>query len=68
MALRDRPESNRGIRVRQAQVNNGRLVLDPLWQRSPTWRGERINLPLTARLPFCPKSASSAPSCRDISS
>lgn len=27
-----------------------------------------INLPLTARLPFCPKSASSAPSCRDISS
>ena len=28
MALRDRPESNRGIRVRQAQVNNGKLVLD----------------------------------------
>ncbi|MFR4223098.1 MAG: hypothetical protein ACLT38_05195 [Akkermansia sp.] len=28
MALRDRPESNRGIRVRQAQVSNGRLVLD----------------------------------------
>ncbi|MBP8717452.1 MAG: BatA and WFA domain-containing protein, partial [Akkermansia sp.] len=27
MALRDRPESNRGIRVRQAQVNNGKLVL-----------------------------------------
>ena len=27
-----------------------------------------INLPLTARLPFCPKSASSAPSCRDIPS
>jgi two-component system response regulator ChvI len=25
------------------------LVLDPLWQRSPTWRGERINLPLTAQ-------------------
>ena len=28
MALRERPESNRGIRVRQAQVNNGKLVLD----------------------------------------
>ncbi len=25
------------------------LRLDPLWQRSPTWRGQRINLPLTAQ-------------------
>jgi two-component system response regulator ChvI len=25
------------------------LTLDPLWQRTPTWRGERINLPLTAQ-------------------
>ena len=25
------------------------LQLDPLWQRTPTWRGERINLPLTAQ-------------------
>ncbi len=25
------------------------LSLDPLWQRNPTWRGERINLPLTAQ-------------------
>lgn len=25
------------------------LILDPLWQRSPTWRGQRINLPLTAQ-------------------
>ena len=25
------------------------LLLDPLWQRTPTWRGERINLPLTAQ-------------------
>lgn len=25
------------------------LVLDPLWQRTPTWRGQRINLPLTAQ-------------------
>ena len=25
------------------------LQLDPLWQRSPMWRGERVNLPLTAQ-------------------
>jgi DNA-binding response OmpR family regulator len=25
------------------------LSLDPLWQRTPLWRGERINLPLTAQ-------------------
>ena len=24
-------------------------VLDPLWQRTPTWRGQRVNLPLTAQ-------------------
>jgi len=27
----------------------GELSLDPLWQRTPTWRGKRINLPLTAQ-------------------
>lgn len=25
------------------------LVLDPLWQSTPLWQGERINLPLTAQ-------------------
>ncbi len=25
------------------------LSLDPLWQRTPTWRGQRVNLPLTAQ-------------------
>jgi DNA-binding response OmpR family regulator len=25
------------------------LSLDPLWQRNPVWRGQRINLPLTAK-------------------
>ncbi|MBW8846860.1 MAG: response regulator transcription factor [Burkholderiales bacterium] len=25
------------------------LQLDPLWQRTPIWRGQRINLPLTAQ-------------------
>ena len=27
----------------------GELSLDPLWQNSPTWRAQRINLPLTAQ-------------------
>jgi DNA-binding response OmpR family regulator len=27
----------------------GELSLDPLWQRTPTWRGQRVNLPLTAQ-------------------
>jgi DNA-binding response OmpR family regulator len=31
----------------QAAANE--LSLDPLWQRTPTWRGQRINLPLTAQ-------------------
>ena len=30
-----------------AKVNE--LQLDPLWQRTPMWRGQRINLPLTAQ-------------------
>lgn len=38
-------------RARQATppADPGELALDPLWQRTPTWRGERINLPLTAQ-------------------
>jgi two-component system response regulator ChvI len=32
-----------------AQPAGEELSLDPLWQRTPTWRGERINLPLTAQ-------------------
>ena len=38
-------------RARQAPpaAAGGELSLDPLWQRTPTWRGERINLPLTAQ-------------------
>ena len=43
--------------ARSRQADNGKvaeappdeLTLDPLWQRTPTWRGERINLPLTAQ-------------------
>jgi two-component system, OmpR family, response regulator ChvI len=33
------------------EINNSgdELKLDPLWQTSPTWRGQRINLPLTAQ-------------------
>ena len=33
----------------RAQPAAGELALDPLWQRTPTWRGQRINLPLTAQ-------------------
>ena len=32
-----------------APAADDELSLDPLWQRSPTWRGQRINLPLTAQ-------------------
>jgi DNA-binding response OmpR family regulator len=38
-------KAQRGASAAQA----GELALDPLWQRTPTWRGERINLPLTAQ-------------------
>lgn len=43
----------RVAKSRQAQavkpVPTQELTLDPLWQLSPLWRGERINLPLTAQ-------------------
>lgn len=29
--------------------NNAELVLDPLWQSTPLWRGQKMNLPLTAQ-------------------
>ncbi len=32
-----------------APARPSELQLDPLWQRSPVWRGQRINLPLTAQ-------------------
>lgn len=28
---------------------NEELLLDPLWQRTPLWRGQHLNLPLTAQ-------------------
>lgn len=37
--------SRGGVAQRPAQE----LQIDPLWQRSPTWRGQRLNLPLTAQ-------------------
>lgn len=39
-------------RVAAAQAKpsaSAELSLDPLWQRTPTWRGQRVNLPLTAQ-------------------
>ncbi len=36
--------------AKPAPVNSANeLSLDPLWQRTPMWRGQRINLPLTAQ-------------------
>jgi two-component system response regulator ChvI len=32
-----------------AEPSSDELSLDPLWQRTPMWRGERVNLPLTAQ-------------------
>ena len=46
-------ERSKQTQSRQApQLTNAtpkELQLDPLWQRSPMWRGERVNLPLTAQ-------------------
>jgi two-component system response regulator ChvI len=44
----------RVARERKAQqsptsAGSEELSLDPLWQRTPMWRGERVNLPLTAQ-------------------
>ena len=39
----------RGARAQAPAAAADELALDPLWQRTPTWRGERINLPLTAQ-------------------
>lgn len=35
--------------VPTAIVEQEELSLDPLWQRTPLWRGQHINLPLTAQ-------------------
>lgn len=32
-----------------AAAQGSELSLDPLWQATPTWRGQRLNLPLTAQ-------------------
>jgi len=64
-AARDRQASA----PKTAESPTEELSLDPLWQRTPTWRGERINLPLTAQRilgviknqqPYEPRSASGA--------
>jgi two-component system, OmpR family, response regulator ChvI len=35
--------------AKPAAKNDGSLQLDPLKQRTPMWRGQRVNLPLTAQ-------------------
>lgn len=38
-----------GAKATNAQPVAEELSLDPLWQRTPMWRGQRVNLPLTAQ-------------------
>lgn len=42
-------KNRQGTTMKEVVVVADELVLDPLWQRTPMWRGERINLPLTAQ-------------------
>lgn len=39
----------RAVREQKTVAGADELAMDPLRQRSPTWRGQRINLPLTAQ-------------------
>jgi len=42
-------KSRQDGRAAEAAPAADELSLDPLWQRTPTWRGARLNLPLTAQ-------------------
>jgi two-component system response regulator ChvI len=44
-----RVSRERRARQQESAPAADELALDPLWQRTPTWRGERVNLPLTAQ-------------------
>ncbi len=44
-----RTEQNRSTSTQQSAAPQDDLTMDPLRQRSPVWRGQRINLPLTAQ-------------------
>ena len=44
-----RVAKQRQARPVKAEAAADELLLDPLWQRTPMWQGERINLPLTAQ-------------------
>jgi DNA-binding response OmpR family regulator len=44
-AVKDKPDNGKPA----APAGADELSMDPLRQRSPTWRGHRINLPLTAQ-------------------
>ena len=39
----------RAVKEQKPGTDPAELAMDPLRQRSPTWRGQRINLPLTAQ-------------------
>ncbi len=48
-AAKDRSASKNAGKEAQAIANANELSIDPLRQRNPIWRGQRINLPLTAQ-------------------
>jgi DNA-binding response OmpR family regulator len=48
-AARKNPAQSATNSVANIAKPNDDLSLDPLWQRTPTWRGQRVNLPLTAQ-------------------
>ncbi|WP_338849922.1 response regulator [Massilia sp. W12] len=47
-AVKDRRDKNADA-ARKEEQSRETLEIDPLRQRNPTWRGQRINLPLTAQ-------------------
>jgi two-component system, OmpR family, response regulator ChvI len=48
-AARKNTSQNATNSVASSKPAPDELSLDPLWQRTPTWRGQRVNLPLTAQ-------------------
>ena len=42
-------KSKQPATAKPQSASEDELSHDPLWQRTPTWRGERINLPLTGQ-------------------
>jgi DNA-binding response OmpR family regulator len=48
-SIKERRNENNALNNRDNNAVTTQLSMDPLRQNSPTWRGQRINLPLTAQ-------------------